>query len=197
MTPKTKAFTLIELLIVIAIIAILALIAVPNFLEAQTRAKVSRTLGDLNAMSTAMESYHIDEGAYPMSDAGFSTRLLTTPLAYMTSLPQDPFLNGKQTDLGDGYSPYYFYVCGPAGDPPKGGYLALCKDWQTNMLYIEPKESREYDPRYPCPALYQIRSFGPNKFWNYSYPYNPTNGTVSEGDITLFGPGNVGLSVAQ
>jgi prepilin-type N-terminal cleavage/methylation domain-containing protein len=49
-------FTLIELLIVVAIIAILAAIAVPNFLEAQTRAKVSRALSDMRSLTTAVEA---------------------------------------------------------------------------------------------------------------------------------------------
>jgi len=59
-----KGFTLIELLIVVAIIAILAAIAVPNFLEAQTRAKVSRVVADQRTIATGLETYKIDNNIY-------------------------------------------------------------------------------------------------------------------------------------
>jgi prepilin-type N-terminal cleavage/methylation domain-containing protein len=61
-----RGFTLIELLIVVAIIAILAAIAVPNFLEAQTRAKVSRTLADMRSLATGMEAFRVDHNLYPV-----------------------------------------------------------------------------------------------------------------------------------
>ena len=64
-TTLTKGFTLIELLIVVAIIAILAAIAVPNFLEAQTRSKVSRVKADMRTLATALEAYSIDGNNYP------------------------------------------------------------------------------------------------------------------------------------
>lgn len=60
-----KGFTLIELLIVVAIIAILAAIAVPNFLEAQVRAKVSRAQADMRTIATCIESYAVDNNVYP------------------------------------------------------------------------------------------------------------------------------------
>lgn len=67
-----KGFTLIELLIVVAIIAILAAIAVPNFLEAQVRSKVSRVKSDQRSLATALESYYIDNNAYPATDSSVS-----------------------------------------------------------------------------------------------------------------------------
>jgi prepilin-type N-terminal cleavage/methylation domain-containing protein len=95
--PSTSGFTLIELLIVVAIIAILALIAVPNFLEAQTRAKVSRVRSDLRTLGVAQESYFVDWNSYTNRDLGDDPTYtqgftqLTSPIAYITSLPRDPF----------------------------------------------------------------------------------------------------------
>jgi prepilin-type N-terminal cleavage/methylation domain-containing protein len=69
MKPKTfspvRAFTLIELLIVIAIILILIAIALPNFLEAQVRARVSNAKGALRAMEFAMNAHLLDYGCLP------------------------------------------------------------------------------------------------------------------------------------
>ena len=97
---ERAAFTLIELLIVVAIIGILAAIAVPNFLNAQVRAKISRAQADMRSLGTALESYMVDFNAYPPDgddDGSFDfdsrrrLRSLTTPISYMSSLPTDPF----------------------------------------------------------------------------------------------------------
>src|SRR3989304_5625907 len=88
---ESRGFTLIELLIVVAIIGILAAIAVPNFLNAQVRAKIARVLADCRAISTSLEAYSIDHNAY-VPDMGSaneevrSYRYLTTPIAYLTSV---------------------------------------------------------------------------------------------------------------
>ena len=59
---RIRGFTLIELLIVIAIILILIAIALPNFLEAQIRAKVTKSQGEVRTLGIALESFRVDHG---------------------------------------------------------------------------------------------------------------------------------------
>ena len=60
-----RGFTLIELMFVVAVIGILAGIAIPNFLEAQTRSKIARVKSDLALSQNALESYYLDHNVYP------------------------------------------------------------------------------------------------------------------------------------
>ena len=64
-SKSRRAFTMIELLIVVAIIAILAAIAGPNFLEAQVRSKVARTKSDMAVVAAALKAYYADYNCYP------------------------------------------------------------------------------------------------------------------------------------
>jgi prepilin-type N-terminal cleavage/methylation domain-containing protein len=55
-----KAFTLVEIMIVVAIIAVLAAIAVPGFLRARKRSQASRILNDLRLIDNACDMYAIE-----------------------------------------------------------------------------------------------------------------------------------------
>ena len=94
---QVRGFTLIELLIVIAIILILIAIALPNFLEAQVRAKIAKAKGEMRTLGIAMDSYFLDWKMYPpdndpndFGQNGFNQ--LTSPIAYITSIPQEHFI---------------------------------------------------------------------------------------------------------
>lgn len=64
-----RGFTLIELLIVVAIIAILAAILIPNFLRARAQSQLSASKGNMKNAATALESYYVDNNAYPTAIA--------------------------------------------------------------------------------------------------------------------------------
>ena len=171
------AFTLIELLIVVAIIAILALIAVPNFLEAQTRAKIARTQADMRSLKTAIESYRIDESDYPMSyNLPRAPRYseLSTPIAYITTCPMDPFYAQYTVNSVR----YYHYVS--ATDE----LTWLIHNWRTYTYGWE-----DTSKPFPMAIQWHFRSNGPNRAIDHGLVYDATNGPVSTGDICIWGPG--------
>ncbi|MBI1388826.1 MAG: prepilin-type N-terminal cleavage/methylation domain-containing protein [bacterium] len=172
---KSTGFTLIELLIVVAIIGILAAIAVPNFLSARVKADLARVYADHKALSTAMEEYFLDQQSYPPSshseNANWGSRLLTTPIPYMSRVLEDPFLKKYQASRGNDYDLVYEFN------------TASWPDYQKNGL----------------PAnIYEIESLGPDGYDNFEstrYPthsakfqfYDSTNGLISNGDILRTG----------
>jgi prepilin-type N-terminal cleavage/methylation domain-containing protein len=59
---RQSAFTLVEIMIVVAIIALLAAIAVPGFLRSRKRSQASKILNDLRMIDSAIDQYAIETG---------------------------------------------------------------------------------------------------------------------------------------
>jgi type II secretion system protein G len=211
--PKSgHGFTLIELLIVVAIIAILAAIAVPNFLEAQTRSKVSRAKSDLRTIQTGLEAYRVDNNGYPYSESigpavwllpGGNPRMgaervggLTTPISYLTSLPHDAFdhiftdaYGNQKVERG----PYYFERAG-------FGYV---NGVRVNQVVRVPTESvgtsslvgigadTIVQEAGDTPRLIHLTDLSNGSIltrsrYNLNNRYDPTNGTISGGNILRY-----------
>lgn len=71
-THKNSAFTLVEIMIVVAIISLLAAIAVPNFLRARKRSQATRVLEDLRVLDNALDQYAMESNKVSGATANFT-----------------------------------------------------------------------------------------------------------------------------
>ena len=99
-----KAFTLIELVVVIAVIAILIGIALPRMKGMQDEARIQKAKTELKTLQTAIESFYIHQNpnAYPdSSEEIVGDVLISASPQIITSELYDPF--------SDGSSEYIYY----------------------------------------------------------------------------------------
>ena len=216
-SKRLYGFTLIELLIVIAIILILISIALPNFMEAQVRARLTNTRGCLHAYRTANEAYNTDFRTYiPDVDGGETIRgsartwsswwalnrkmncssvgelcsyaMLTTPIPYMKKLCFDPFL----TEKGDRR------ISKPYALPEYTSYLS----GGTVRKQCAEAHGLRYAILSRGPDL-QVDDGGFESLWCYlgahthhingnPLIYSATNGTYSRGDMIVSNRGHEG-----
>ena len=120
-----KAFTLVEIMIVVAIIGLLSALAIPNILRARLNANESAAISSLRSISTACETYRgaQDPNSYPPdmntmvsaippfidpvlgsgAKAGYTFQyVLITPYQYQaTAIPQVPNITGIRSFFVD------------------------------------------------------------------------------------------------
>lgn len=187
-------------------VAVLAAIAVPSYRNAEINTKLAQVADDHQALTVAMEAYRSDWGVLPRSfRATGETReyvlsVLTTPTAYLSSIPVDPFNTMDQPpDRTHGYwGPDYLLggttvwtPSGPVSHPP----------FRTNALrnlwfsthWPEVSDGTRLLPD----EFYVLMSIGPMEYWTvvqgpdgeFAFgmlplmPYDPTNGAESYGNI--------------
>ena len=122
---QKKGFTLIELMVVIVIIGILVAIALPNFISAQDRAKVSSVKANMHTFQTGVETYAVDwSGVYPANTAEFRNEGRQTTKGYWKEL-KNPF----SAAVGQSATGAYNTLPGVAA----GGNVALLSLVAANM----------------------------------------------------------------
>ncbi len=186
MNPRS-GFTLIELLVAVGILAILTAIGLSNYHEAQTRAKAARVMADMRTIAGALEQYRLDHNQSArmahfrfFSDPAFDiingesvngvlSRALSTPVSYLSN----PFI----------LDPFMLRLEGAAVDERLYTYQDL------DTYAVRNPESAFWPVARELLGAWRLGSVGPDLTFDHGFansaqlPYDPTNGTISLGNI--------------
>lgn len=188
---RRSAFTLIELSVVVAIIALLASVATVRYQAALVRAKVGAVAADMHALNTAVYAYQSDNGECPKTQGPFAPSLLrrlsvlTSPICYISQLPQDPFQPLQQPywrSLASGKTAYAewdrYYVYNNAAAQHAG----MRSEGTTEQRNGWSLTSAGPDRTIKFPYYYYGPSFAANNY-HLNFVYDPSNGLRSAGEI--------------
>lgn len=200
---KRRAFSAIEVVIVVLVVAILFVAAVPSYLRVQGNAQNVNAVKKLRSLAAALEDYRTDNNAYPAANAsgllgvdanapGITNynvfRLLSTPVAYIADpLMEDAYVPTQMTASISLLTGFY---------TPAAPADATSKIFKA-MRYFTPDSQGLGNG--PAPGYYVLASAGPDLTALYggalfvteevttaailNNVYDPTNGATGRGDI--------------
>ena len=125
-----KAFTLVEMLIVIVIIGILIAALMPRMQSAQGRARDVSRKNALSQIQTAIVTHQQDKWEWPdLAEAkaqGISIRTIEDDLitAWMSSVPWDPLASNEVSWLGNGSATWEYL------------YMVTMRNWTANWWFV-------------------------------------------------------------
>ena len=149
---KTKGFTLIELMIVVAIIAIIAAIAIPNLLRSRMAANETAAIAACKAFCTAEDIYrrtdYNKDGVleYAQNLSGVNSLYETTALAGDLALIDRSFANAEGAPLSaTPKAGYVFKVLTSQGAQAAGGARTFITLSRMTLGYGLSAVSNQYD----------------------------------------------------
>jgi len=103
---RIRAFTLIEVMVVVAILAALAALIVPKVMSRPDEARVVAARQDIASLLQALKLYRLDNLRYPTTEQGLAALVTRPTLApvpsnwkpggYLERLPRDPWGHAYQ-----------------------------------------------------------------------------------------------------
>jgi hypothetical protein len=176
------------------IAATLGAAASSDFLQALVYHRIAAAKTDMTALAMALESYRIDHLKYPNDVENgwpwYPTYQLTTPIPYVSSeLFFDPFRSEYQPYTYSRYFFYYRYINYEANLENWGGLGPNYIGWRPSVSEAECLAGMA---KYGGWKLLSVAPDGNVNidyvqyfFFSNSLLYDPTNGTVSAGDIVI------------
>ena len=140
MTRKSRGFTLIEIMVVVAILGILAALVVPKIMGRPDEARIVAAKQDITAIRQALNLYRLDNLRYPTTEQSLQA-LVEKPTSgmipnnwkpggYLERLPNDPWGNPYQYLAPGVHGEVDVFSLGADGEPGGEGNNADIGSWE-------------------------------------------------------------------
>ena len=132
----SRAFTLVEMLLVLVILAVLAAIVYPKVAGRSEQARTTAAMTQISAFSTALDAFEVDNGYFPKGKNGLMDLVVQPRDAqewhgpYLKEIPKDPWNNDYVYECPGRHNPSSYDLMSMGLDGRAGTEDDIA-NWQT------------------------------------------------------------------